>query len=504
VDPAAEFPEPNDRQPASKTESASLASSDQDGSERKVTVSFTVKLKQSGRVVRARRERIKPPSNPTIIERIVGWLCRPFPPSAMKTPQRRDVGPARPAERGRAVVSRSPAISFWDALDLAEREALAAVAVSQTFTVGESLMREGDLADCVMVIIEGHAEVCIDENGWERVLAERGPGELVGERGGLQVQVRSASVVALDAMRVLTVRTEDFQAFVNNHPAVFDIVEQQLYDRLTEAPARHRDRIRPADAYFMPGITKPTVIHSGIRPIADGAMSLLPPLNGEICTILYSDVVGFSSSNRNDADRLVIRRALFGITRRILQGIPGAWSQDRGDGLLTVMPPGVPTADVVALLHRKLPSALDRHNRTDRRATRFQLRIAVDVGPVTSDTMGVSGETIIIAARLLEAAAFKSAFAASTANLGLIASRFVFEAVIRHSPNPLDLAGYSQVPVEVKGLTGLAWMKLFTASVPPPITYQSAAPDSFGAQLAHPMLVPTGGRTDTAMHRHRS
>jgi CRP-like cAMP-binding protein/class 3 adenylate cyclase len=479
VDPAAVFPEPNDRQPASKTESASLASSDQDGSERKVTVSFTVKLKQSGRVVRARRERMKPPPNPTIIERIVGWLCRPFPPSAMKTAQRRDVGPARPA-----VVSRPPAISFWDALDLAEREALAAVAVSQAFTVGESLMREGDLADCVMVIIEGHAEVCVYENGWERVLAERGPGELVGERGGLQVQVRSATVIALDAMRVLTVRTEDFQAFVNNHPAVFDMVEQQLYDRLTEAPVRHRDRIRPADAYVMPGITRPAVIHPGIRPITEGAMSPLPPLNGEICTILYSDVVGFSSADRNDADRLVIRRTLFGITRRILQGIPGAWSQDRGDGLLTVIPPGVPTADVIALLHRKLPSALDRHNRTDRRATRFQLRIAVDVGPVTSDTMGVSGETIIIAARLLEAAAFKSAFAASTATFGLIASRFVFEAVIRHSPNPLDLAGYSQVPVEVKGLTTLAWMKLFAASVPPPITYRSAAPHSFGAQLA--------------------
>ena len=35
-----------------------------------------------------------------------------------------------------------------------------------------------------MVIIEGRAEVCVDENGWERTLAERGPGELVGERGG--------------------------------------------------------------------------------------------------------------------------------------------------------------------------------------------------------------------------------------------------------------------------------------------------------------------------------
>ena len=57
---------------------------------------------------------------------------------------------------------------------------------TERFTAGQPLMREGDLADHVMVIIEGHAEVCVDENGWERVLAERGPGDLVGERGGLQ------------------------------------------------------------------------------------------------------------------------------------------------------------------------------------------------------------------------------------------------------------------------------------------------------------------------------
>jgi CRP-like cAMP-binding protein/class 3 adenylate cyclase len=426
------------------------------------------------------------PARPAISERVLDWFRRSSQPDTANTPLRQDHGDAQPCQREPAAGFRPPAVSFWDALDPAEREALAAVAVGQVFAAGEILMREGDLADHVMVIIEGHAEVCVDENGWERVLAERGPGELVGERGGLQLRVRSASVIALDTVRVLTVRTGDFHAFVNGHPKVFDIVEQQLYDRLTEAPAGHQDGFRPRDASATPGITRPTIIRPVHRPVTGGAIPSLPPLNGENCAIVYSDVVGFSSADRNDADRLAIRMALFGITRRILLDIPGAWSQDRGDGLLTVIPPNVPTADVMALLHKGLPSALDRHNRTDRRATRFQLRIAVDVGPVTSDTMGVSGEAIIIAARLLEAAAFKAAFAGSTANLGVIASQFVFEAVIRHSPNPLDLAGYSQVPVEVKGLTTLAWMRLFNAPEPPIAFYRSAAPDSLGAPLGAP------------------
>jgi class 3 adenylate cyclase len=361
-------------------------------------------------------------------------------------------------------------VTFWEALDPAEREALATVAVSQTFTAGQTLMREGDQADHVMVIIEGRTEICVDENGWERTLAERGPGELVGERGGLQVRIRSASVIALEPVRVLTVRTGDFQAFVNAHPKVFDIVERQLYDRLTE----------------------PAAVPSGHRLVVGGAIPSVLPLNGENCTILYSDVVGFSSLDRNDADRLVIRKALLDMTRLTLQTIPGAWSQDRGDGLLTVVPPGVPTGDVIALLHRELPPALDRHNRTDRESTRFQLRIAINVGPVTSDAMGVNGEAIIIAARMLDAPIFKKAIATNAADLGVIASRFVYDTAIRHTLNPLDLAGYSQVLVEVKGLTIPAWMRLFTTPVPFVYFYRSAAPDSFGAQLAALALAVEG------------
>jgi CRP-like cAMP-binding protein len=473
VDPATEFPEANDGKQEAKA--SGLAPGRQGSPERKIKLSVSLEMKQSGlRSAPPRHRNAQAPHPALVSAKVVDWLRRSVQPSISKAQKWRELGitPPRHESPGRSL---SAAISFWDALGTAERVALATAATAQRFVAGEPLMREGDLADHVMVIIEGHVEVCVDENGWERVLAERGPGELVGERGGLQVRIRSASVIARDKVRVLTVSTEAFHAFVNAHPKVFDIVEQQLYDRLTETPAARPDQ-RPKGAFHPPV--------SG--PASALAVPSLPPLNGENCTILYSDVVGFSSGERNDADRLVIRQALYGITRMILRGIPGAWSQDRGDGLLTVIPPNVPTADVIALLHRDLPAALDRHNHTDRGATRFQLRIAIDVGPVTSDMMGVSGQAIIIAARLLEAPAFKSAFAAGTANLGVISSRFVFDAVIRHSLDPLDLVGYVEVPVKVKGFTALAWMKIFGPSVPPAAFCQPAAPDSFRADLAPP------------------
>ena len=48
-----------------------------------------------------------------------------------------------------------------------------------------------------------------------------------------------------------------------------------------------------------------------------------------------------------------------------------------------------------------------------------------------TDTMGVSGEAIIIAARLVEAPLLKEP-AKGTAILGVIASTFIYESVLRH------------------------------------------------------------------------
>ncbi len=66
----------------------------------------------------------------------------------------------------------STAISFWDALDPTEREALRSVASWRTFAAGATLMREGERADHVLVILGGRTRISVDENGSERVLAE--------------------------------------------------------------------------------------------------------------------------------------------------------------------------------------------------------------------------------------------------------------------------------------------------------------------------------------------
>jgi hypothetical protein len=155
---------------------------------------------------------------------------------------------------------------------------------------------------------------------------------------------------------------------------------------------------------------------------------------------------------------------LFRMTQSAMQPVPDARSEDRGDGFLTVVPPTVPTARVIGLVLKAFPAALEHHNIHQRESARFKLRLALNVGPVVSD-MGVSGEAIIVAARLVEAPHFKEALRKSTASLGVIASPFVYETTIRHSTDPMDVASYTEVPVEVKESDTTAWMKLFNAPI---------------------------------------
>jgi hypothetical protein len=370
---------------------------------------------------------------------------------------------------------QAPAPAFWDALDPTEREALRSLASWRTFAAGARLMEEGEPADHVMVILGGKVEIRLNENGRERVLAIRGVGQLVGEAGALKVSVRSATVVALDLIWALVVGTRDFAAFLTAHPRVRAIVQNQVDQRRSEGPAGYwRDYGQGSSGtgsdYAAATANEPA------HGLATGYFAPRPrPLTGENCTVFLSDVVRFGVRTRTDEDRRLIRETLFMATQAALRDVADVHIEDRGDGFLSVAPPAVPTARVMDRLLGELSAAVRRHNSAHRETARFQLRLAVNVGPVVSDAAGVSGETIIVAARLVDAPHFKMAIEGSTASLGVIASPFVYESVIRHDRDP----GYTEVPVEVKESETTAWMRLFGPSTPYPLILQPTAREAY-------------------------
>jgi CRP-like cAMP-binding protein len=121
--------------------------------------------------------------------------------------------------------------NFWSALTPTEREAFTSVAHEQNFRKGAALMREGEPSNDVMVILDGQTKVIVDDGGRDRIIARRGPGDLVGESGAAPGNVRSATVVALGMVRTLVMTTEDYAAFVGEHFGVSDILKRHVKGR---------------------------------------------------------------------------------------------------------------------------------------------------------------------------------------------------------------------------------------------------------------------------------
>lgn len=337
--------------------------------------------------------------------------------------------PVSESDRGRLHATRSIIVNFWEALSVSQRAAFRAAAQERTFAAGATLMQEGGQADHVVVILRGRTKICIHDNGQEIVIAERGPGQLIGERAALRVGVRSATVIAQEMVWALAMTTEDFAAFVTAYPSILNIVESQVYDRLTQTPARYE-------------------LNQPLR------------LNGENCTVLLTDVVGFGADARTDDDRLFIRKATSDMTQEILGSL---WSEchceDRGDGLLIIAPPHITTTAMMECINR-LPHELRRHNHTYGDTLKVQIRVAVDVGPVVSDSIGVSGKAIICAARLLEAPKLKETINAANASLGVIASNFVYSTAVRQIKDSMAPDSYCQIQLNVKEADTTAWMWL--------------------------------------------
>jgi len=151
------------------------------------------------------------------------------------------------------------------------------------------------------------------------------------------------------------------------------------------------------------------------------------------------------------------------MTGMMLQGMTDAWSESRGDGILTVLWPSIPTRVVIYRLREVLLPALMRHNSTQYGPARFQLRAALGVGPLFSDTMGPSGDEINTIARLVQALPLKKAMETSGASLGIVTTRFIYETVIEHDRN---LREYQPIQVEEKTYKGPAWMNVIDTPVP--------------------------------------
>jgi CRP/FNR family cyclic AMP-dependent transcriptional regulator len=130
---------------------------------------------------------------------------------------------------------------FLHTLTPAESEALEQVGEPQAFPAGTVIFEQGGKPDSVLLVRGGRVRIAARGSGGEEVvLAERGPGELLGDLSGIDGQPRSASVTALDDVRGLVVPLRAFRGFLMDHPRAALSLLELISRRLREAEARGR------------------------------------------------------------------------------------------------------------------------------------------------------------------------------------------------------------------------------------------------------------------------
>ena len=236
------------------------------------------------------------------------------------------------------------------------------------------------------------------------------------------------------------------------------------------------------------------MVHAAAPTKRGAAAGSWPGPGGEQlnCSVLLTDIAGFGDPKRNDGDRAFMRKQLYEILQSALavSGVPwtACYHEDRGDGVLIVLPPTHPTMRMIDPLVPELADRLRQHNRRASEVVQIRLRAAVHIGPVGQDDEGLNGRAIILAARIVDAPAVKHRIEARQADLVFAASDYVYENVVKDCSGRVDYTTFEHVDVRVKESHVPAWVYVAAHAEPPPAPGERQVPNpaSPPAGAAHP------------------
>ncbi len=189
-----------------------------------------------------------------------------------------------------------------------------------------------------------------------------------------------------------------------------------------------------------------------------------PPTGGQVCTVFAVDIAGFTGAHRDDDIRLYLHEELYRILEKAFDGSGIAWNccfhEDRGDGVLVVVPPGIACTGIIDPLPERLRGLIRRHNHVSCEAAGIQLRAAAHIGPVDHDGHGFISSDINLLFRMLDAYPLKRALTGSGAELALIISDYVYRNVVCRYPSLVTPDAFKPVRFQVKYTRAAAWTYL--------------------------------------------
>jgi hypothetical protein len=204
--------------------------------------------------------------------------------------------------------------------------------------------------------------------------------------------------------------------------------------------------------------------------------------------ILIVDVEKFGDPARTNIHQLAIRDTVYKVLQQSFARARIGWAdcvtEDRGDGVLVLVPPTVPKSLLVAALPVHLAKILARHNAACPAQVRIRLRVALHAGEVHPDAHGYTGASINRAFRLIGASASRTALRHSSGVVALVVSDWFYDEVVRHHP-AAEPSCFRKVHVVMKETRMTAWVRVLEPGEPPVL--RDTGPTSQAATLlSHP------------------
>lgn len=149
---------------------------------------------------------------------------------------------------------------------------------------GEKLIRQGDPADSLFLVVSGRFRVTVDGNNG--TVDEIGAGQPIGEIGFFAGGARTANVVACRDSLVVKLTRENFDQFCRRSPEIWPSIGATLAMRLARTTAGHSAKVK----------SKPRTIalcQAGRKPIPESMVrSILDAFPAETnCKLLTSTMI---------------------------------------------------------------------------------------------------------------------------------------------------------------------------------------------------------------------
>ncbi len=104
-------------------------------------------------------------------------------------------------------------------------------ATRRTYKAGDTIVRQGDAASALYLVLSGRVSISREMDGKESKLVEQGPGTFFGEMALIEDHPRTASVTAIEPTQCLLVVAWEFTALMHAHPSVVEALFRELVTR---------------------------------------------------------------------------------------------------------------------------------------------------------------------------------------------------------------------------------------------------------------------------------